>query len=125
MTERGQIGAAVIGLGNFGQLHARAYNENSKSRLVAVCDSDRRKLNAASKKLGIPAARRFTDYRQMLKDPDGEIDIVSVVTPDAYHCEMALEAARRGKDILLEDTRVRFPRGTLGSFFFQWVPSRS
>jgi predicted dehydrogenase len=102
MRERQKIGAAVIGLGNFGQLHARAYNENPKSKLVAICDSDARKLNAASKKLGIRARRRFTDHMEMLKDLDDEIDVVSIVTPDALHSEMALEAARRGKHILLE-----------------------
>lgn len=107
MNERRKIGAAVIGLGNFGQLHARAYNENPKSRLVATCDSDARRLNAASKKLGIRARRRFTDHVEMLKDLDDEIDVVSIVTPDAYHCKMALEAARRGKDILLEKPMCR------------------
>lgn len=47
----------------------------------------------------IPAKRKFTDYRDLLKE---DLDIVSICTPPFLHYQMCLEAAERGINILVE-----------------------
>jgi predicted dehydrogenase len=44
--------------------------------------------------------RTYSDYREMLADP--EIDAVIISTPDHWHAQPAVEAALAGKDIYLQ-----------------------
>ena len=45
-------------------------------------------------------ARAYTDYRDLLADP--EIEAVSINAPNSLHCEMTLAAAAAGKHVLCE-----------------------
>jgi predicted dehydrogenase len=42
----------------------------------------------------------YTSYRDALSDPS--VDAVSICTPHALHCEMAIAAAEAGKHVLVE-----------------------
>ena len=42
----------------------------------------------------------FTDYRELLKDPD--IYAVHVLTPNVKHCEISVAAMEAGKHVICE-----------------------
>src|SRR6202012_2017916 len=48
---------------------------------------------------GLPANRRFADYREMLKR--GDWDVFQINTPDHLHAEPALAALAAGLDVVL------------------------
>jgi len=92
-----KVKAAVIGVGYFGELHARGYAENPLADLVAVVDSDARRAVEVASRYGV---KGYTSYDEMLERE--EIDAVSIATPDDQHAGPAVSCARAGKDILLE-----------------------
>ncbi len=63
-------------------------------KVVALCDIDGNNLNEKSKKY--PGAKKFFDFREMLSSMKGEIDAVTVSTPDHTHAPAALMAMRQG-----------------------------
>jgi predicted dehydrogenase len=64
-------------------------------KIVALCDIDEERLDKAS--LKFPQAKTFTDYRKMLDEIGGQIDAVTVSTPDHSHAPAAIRAMRMGK----------------------------
>jgi UDP-N-acetylglucosamine 3-dehydrogenase len=63
-----------------------------------VCTRREERLDEVAAKFG--AAKKYTDYRELLGDPD--IDSVSVVTHFYDHKEITVEALKAGKHVLLE-----------------------
>lgn len=92
-----QIRTAVIGVGTFGQWHARAYSELPGAKLVAVADLNAERAARVAEAYDVEA---YQDYRALLQRKD--IDAVSVVLPDHMHREACIDAARAGKHILVE-----------------------
>lgn len=89
---------AIIGAG----LVAKTYHIPSFLRckdvnITAICDVYEPAAQALAEPLG---AKVYTDYRELLNDPD--IDAVSICTRTDTHCEMAVAAANAGKHIFLE-----------------------
>ncbi len=68
------------------------------SRVVAVCDVDKRRFEAVADMAG--RARRYADYRRVLEDRD--LDGVIIATPDHWHAVQACHAMEAGKDVYLE-----------------------
>ncbi|WP_380785337.1 Gfo/Idh/MocA family protein [Sphingomonas sp. R86521] len=66
--------------------------------LVAICDTDRARAEAAAAKFGAGAV--YTDYREMLADPT--IEMIDVCTPTATHLPLSLAAIDAGKHVLSE-----------------------
>jgi predicted dehydrogenase len=94
-----QVGFGVIGTGIVGGAwHAHVYSRMPKSKLVAVCDLNEQRAQETAQKYGVKKV--FTDYRQLLADP--EVKAVSIATPDFAHREIAVAAAEAGKHILVE-----------------------
>ncbi len=92
-----QIGFGVIGLGTFGKNHVAAYVEHPFARLVAVCDIKEELAKDTAEKYKV---KYYTDYREMLENPD--IEAISVVTPDFLHRDPVIACAEKGKHILCE-----------------------
>jgi predicted dehydrogenase len=63
--------------------------------VVAICDIDDIKLDAAAKKF--EGARRYNDFRRMLDEMGSGIDAVTVSTPDHCHAVVAAMAMEMGK----------------------------
>src|SRR5207247_11462327 len=80
------VRACVIGLGEFGLAHARAYRENPRVELVALCDIRKRPLREAGRELSV--GRHYEDYSEMLEAAKNSIDIVSIDTPDDSHTQI-------------------------------------
>ncbi len=93
-----KVRCGVIGTGTWGNVHAETYSTHHRASLAAVCDVDEARARKAADQWG--ARKVYTDYREMLRDP--EIDAVAVVTPDFAHREPIVAAARAGKHIIVE-----------------------
>ena len=88
----------VVGVGLWGEAHARVYSTYPGARLAMVCDANGERAREVAERYG--AERWTTDYRE-LAGAEG-IDAVSVATPDFAHAEIAIAAARGGKHLLVE-----------------------
>jgi predicted dehydrogenase len=91
------ISVGVIGLGYFGERHARIYRDHPVADLVAVCDARAEHAAEVGRRLG---AESYTDFNALLARPD--IEAVSICLPDRLHVDAAIAAAAAGKTILLE-----------------------
>jgi predicted dehydrogenase len=94
-----KITVGLLGSGFAGRIHADAYRRvyglSIDLKAVATLAPD---ADAFARAYGIRDV--YTDYRELLKDP--EIDVVDIVLPPALHTRCAMEAARAGKHVLCE-----------------------
>lgn len=88
----------IIGLGMIGKHHIKAFQAVPGAEVVAICDLRPDRPKATGTEYGI--SRRFTDYREMLSEPD--IDAVVIGTPNFTHCPFAIAAFKAGKHVLCE-----------------------
>lgn len=94
------IAVGVIGTGSKGVGGMRNFLSCPAARIVAVCDVDRNRRNAAGDLAKVPAGRRYRDFREMLACDD--IDAVLVASPDHWHVLHAKAAIEAGKDVYCE-----------------------
>ena len=95
------LNVAVIGMGGIGNTHAGVYQASERAALVAVCDLDQERADAASKQFGVPA------YYSIAAMVDAvELDAVSVATagPEngGHHYEPVMECLDAGLHVLCE-----------------------
>lgn len=101
----GRLNLAVIGLGDQGGgLHTSTWCGVPESRLVAVCDVHKGKVEraraVADGNQGKGSCTGYHDFRELLERDD--IDAVSIAVPDHWHALIALAAIRAGKHVYLE-----------------------
>lgn len=92
-----KLNVAVIGVGNMGRHHARAYSEMPQTNLAAVCD--------ANESVGIGVAKKYScsfykSYAEMLSAE--KIDAVSIAVPTSFHAKVACDILEKGVHVLLE-----------------------
>ena len=95
--EMNVVGVGIIGLGWMGRCHIKYLSDVEGCEIAAVCDVREDAVSEVAEQTG---AKAYTDYKEMLADPD--VDAVYIVTPQKYHCEILLEALKTGKHILCE-----------------------
>lgn len=93
-----KIKAAVVGVGNMGQHHARVYSQLENVRLVAVCDLNEKRARETANKY---KTRPFTDYHKLIKLIP-KIDMVSVAVPTKFHQEVACFFLQNKVNVLVE-----------------------
>ncbi len=98
MSQAKAVRWGVIGLGWFGEVHADNLAEMPDIELAALCTRRPDRLNEVADRLNV--SKRYTDYQELLVDPD--IDVVSITTHIYDHREIAIDALRSGKHVLLE-----------------------
>jgi predicted dehydrogenase len=90
-----KLNIGVIGVGNRGVSNiAEIKSEN----IAALCDVDRRYLDAMSKRH--PSAKTHVDFRELIEQPD--LDAVLISSPDHTHFHAAMLAMQRGLHIYCE-----------------------
>jgi predicted dehydrogenase len=89
------IRTAVIGVGAFGQNHARIVSRLDGVKLVAVADSD----SARGREI---AAKLSTEYFERYEDIAGLADAVVIVTPTSLHYDIASFFASKGIHVFVE-----------------------
>jgi predicted dehydrogenase len=90
-------GVAIIGCGDMGRAHARAWKERTDSRVAAVFDLDSGRADAMASDTGATAC----DSWQAAVETDA-VTMVSICTPICFHAEMAIYAAKHGRHVLTE-----------------------
>lgn len=104
-----RINVAQIGCGRMGSDDMKGVMAHGLSRIVAVCDLDSRRAEAARKtvvdyytKKGESAVdvKVYSDHREVLARSD--IDAVIVSVPDHWHAQVAIEAALAGKHLYVQ-----------------------
>ncbi len=101
-----QLGIAVIGDGLMAKEHSMAWRSVQavygdvpvSPRLVVIVHPDPERAAAAAAQYGFE--RSATSWEEAVADP--EVDVVDIVTPNAFHKEVAIAAARAGKHIWCE-----------------------
>ena len=91
------IKVGIVGTG-IGRFHASGYKKCPDVEIKAFCDIDRERAERSAKDYGAPDV--YTDYNEMLKDP--EIDAVSVCTPNSLHAPVTIASFEAGKHVLCE-----------------------
>ncbi len=82
----------IIGLG-FGAEFIPIYQKHPYADMAAICQRDQAKLNAIGDAFGV--GRRYTDWREMVRDP--EIDAIHINSPIPDHAAMSLAILEAGK----------------------------
>lgn len=105
-----KINVGFIGTGKQGRILSNYFAENCSDVVpVAACDVDTQKLDlfievtkkAQKQKNKVDiAVQTYEHYRELLENPD--IDAVIIATPDHWHAQIAVDAAKAGKDIYCE-----------------------
>lgn len=96
---------AFAGIGIGGKGGGDIANAAKFCDIVAICDVDRKRLQAAEKKY--PNARTFTDYREMLTAMGDKIDAMNISTADHTHAAAALMAMRMKKHCYVQKPLTR------------------
>lgn len=97
ITDR-RIRIAVIGCGRISGNHLAAIRDHSENlELVAVCDTNQARLQAAAEASGV---RGFASLDELLAE--GNVDVVALCTPSGLHPAQAVTAARAGCHVVTE-----------------------
>jgi myo-inositol 2-dehydrogenase / D-chiro-inositol 1-dehydrogenase len=89
----------VVGLGQAAQtLHLPALARLPQARVVAGADADPGRLEAVSRRFGIP--QRYADVRGVAADP--AVEAVAVCVPPWIHTQAALVVLEAGKHLFVE-----------------------
>lgn len=96
-ADRSTLTVAIVGAGQVGQQHTRAFAQLSPDvRVIGVADIDEQR---AAELAAVCGARAFTDYRPLLELAP---DITVICLPHHLHREAGLAAAAVGSHILME-----------------------
>ena len=93
-----KLKVANIGM-KFGMCHVEGAMSYG-AEIVAICDNNEENLRFAGERYNIPEEKRFTDYMDIVNNPD--IDIVTVAIPDQQHVKVSCDLLRSGKNVLCE-----------------------
>lgn len=91
------LNAAVIGVGNMGQHHARNYAEIPETNLVAIADVNEKNGKSLAARFG---CKYYQDYKEMLEKE--KLDLVTIAVPTKFHKQVALDCIKKDIHILLE-----------------------
>ena len=94
-----KIGIGVLGVGEMGKRHAENLRHSVPgAELVAIADVAAARVNQVADELEV--AKSFGSLEAMLECK--EVQAVLIATPDKFHAQGVMQAAKAGKDILCE-----------------------
>lgn len=96
-SANGTLNHACIGTGGMGEVDLKNLLSHSKLRIVALCDVDRDRLEAAAKL--VPDARKYSDWRELLAKEGNRVDSVNVAVPDHMHAAITMTALAAKKHV--------------------------
>jgi predicted dehydrogenase len=95
-----RIRMGCIGLGGQGTANLRAFLTDERVQVVALCDADAQHLETAAALAKVAPGDLHRDFRELLGRSD--IDVILNATPDHWHSNVAIAAAKAGKDLYSE-----------------------
>ncbi|MBS1368354.1 MAG: Gfo/Idh/MocA family oxidoreductase [Lentisphaeria bacterium] len=99
------VKCGIIGCGVIAPTHIEGYRALPEAEVVHLCDLIPERVGALGEKYGV--ARRSTDYRELLADP--EVEAVSVCTDHASHARIVADALAAGRHVICEKALGRVP----------------
>ncbi len=93
------IGVAIHGAGWVSGEHIKSYLK-AGARVVAISSRKRESAEARAAEAGLTDVKIYTDYQQLLRDPD--VQAISLCTPPNLHAQETIAAAEAGKHLLIE-----------------------
>lgn len=95
------VRVGIIGTGGIANgKHIKELLECRDAKITALCDIDPAALERAAGLAGVPQEKCYTDYRDLIADPD--VDAVEICTPNYLHAEMAKAVLSAAKFLNLE-----------------------
>jgi predicted dehydrogenase len=94
MPANPKIRVAIVGLG-FGAEFIPIYQAHPNAEMYAICRRNKSELDKCADRYGIKA--RYTDYSDLLKDPN--VDAVHINSPIADHAPQSIAALKAGKHV--------------------------
>jgi predicted dehydrogenase len=91
--ERARVG--LIGLG-FGSEFVPIYQAHPKAEVAAICQRTKSSLDEVGDRFGV--ATRYTDFREVLTDPN--VDFVHINSPIPDHAPQTIAALKAGKHVM-------------------------
>lgn len=101
-----KIRVGIVGLG-IGRAHLKGYLEHPAAEVVAVCDSDRQRLEAVGEEYRV--RRRYASAEEMFAQ--APLDAVSIAVPNHLHLPLALAAFKARLHVLCEKPPALDARG--------------
>jgi predicted dehydrogenase len=95
-----RVRMACIGVGGQGTSNLRALLTDERVQMVALCDVDAQHLEAAAAIAKLGKGDLHRDFREVLARSD--VDAIMNATPDHWHANVAIAAAKAGKDLYSE-----------------------
>lgn len=92
------VGIGLIGFGYWGPKLLSAFQDVIGCQIIGICDLHCERLKVAQK--CCPGVLVTQDYKDLLRD--SRIDAAVVATPVLTHFQLALEALREGRHVLVE-----------------------
>jgi predicted dehydrogenase len=89
-----KVRVAIIGLG-FGAEFIPIYQQHPEAEMYAICRRNKEELDRCGDQFGVK--KRYTDYDELLKDPN--VDAVHINSPIADHAPQAIAALKAGKHV--------------------------
>src|SRR5919107_4946944 len=89
-----KIRVAIVGLG-FGAEFIPIYQNHPDAEMYAICRRNKKELDATGDKFKV--GKRYTDYNDLLKDPN--VDAVHINSPIADHAPQSIAALKAGKHV--------------------------
>jgi UDP-N-acetyl-2-amino-2-deoxyglucuronate dehydrogenase len=93
-----KIRFAIVGFGHIGRRHATIANEYEFSELAAVIDSDETVRQHELYPQGAP----FFSSIEAFLESEVKADVVTIATPNGYHCPYALKSLAKGYHVVIE-----------------------
>ena len=96
-----KVRIGIIGCGGIANnKHKPSLKKVEQVEMVAFCDIIEERAQKAAKEYGVPGAKVYTDYRELLQDKS--IDVVHVLTPNRDHSYITVDALEAGKHVMCE-----------------------
>jgi len=93
-----RLRVGVIGVGRFGRLHIRVFNQIKECVVTAIADVDVSLLEQVKNDFNIN--KGYKNSLDLIRDP--EIDVISIVSNEDTHGPLAMEAIKQGKHVFIE-----------------------
>ena len=94
-----RVNVGLLGFGLIGRIHARSFHGLKESRIVAVSETFKPRMEACNELAG-GGLKQHGDFRRMLEDK--HVDAVVVATGDHWHGLQTMLACAAGKDVYVE-----------------------
>ncbi|PID28608.1 MAG: oxidoreductase [Candidatus Cloacimonadota bacterium] len=89
------INAGIVGVGQFGQNHARILSESKLCNFVGLYDKNKKRAKEISERIN---AKAFPDFDSLLEECDALVIVVTTIS----HFELAEKALNKGIHVFIE-----------------------